>query len=351
MRRQRFFIRNLGAGIYLENFLIAAIASVLVVRLFLKATGYPQIGGAGLHIAHVLFGGFFMLISIIVLLSFLSKSSAGLAAIVGGIGFGLFVDEIGKFVTSDTNYFFTPAAALIYVTFILIFLAIRTIQAGSDYTSQEYLMNALQEMREAVLQDSLDEEQRDRLLAYLEKCKPDTPLVSALIYSVSKAALTPPRRPWVISRIRSSMRNLYQDITRMKMFRYALVTFFAVDTLAKITYVFVLLFFVGLGWEQILDSRIVGHFAERVQNLSFLGWAQLCSSLLAGIFTFLGLTRIRRSRLLAFKMFERSILVSIFITQVFVFYREQFSALLGLFFNILVLIALRFMIEEERSRT
>lgn len=349
MKRQRFFIRNLGAGIYLENFLIAAIASVLVMRLFLKAMGYPQISGAGLHIAHVLFGGFLMLMSIIVLLSFLSKSSVALAVIVGGVGFGLFIDEIGKFVTSDTNYFFRPAAALIYVTFVLIFLAIRSIQAGGDYTSQEYLMNALQEMKEAALHDGLDEEQRDRLLRYLEKCNLDTPLVGALMKSVSQTPLSPRKGPWVFTRIGNLMKNLYRRVTRMQTFRYALVTFFVIDILAKIIYVIVLIFFVGLGWEQIMDIRILERFTERVQNLSFVGWAQLASSFLAGIFTFLGLTRIRRSRLLAFKMFERSILVSIFITQVFIFYKEQFSALLGLFFNVFVLIALRFMIEQERS--
>ena len=48
-------------------------------------------------------------------------------------------------------------------------------------------------------------------------------------------------------------------------------------------------------------------------------------------------------------MFERSILVSIFLTQVFAFYKEQFSALLGLLFNIVVLAALHFMIERERA--
>jgi len=48
-------------------------------------------------------------------------------------------------------------------------------------------------------------------------------------------------------------------------------------------------------------------------------------------------------------MFERSILVSIFLTQVFAFYKEQFSALFGLLFNIVILLALRFMIERERA--
>ena len=42
----------------LDTFLVSAVASVLVIRVFLEATGYPQLGGGGLHVAHVLWGGF-----------------------------------------------------------------------------------------------------------------------------------------------------------------------------------------------------------------------------------------------------------------------------------------------------
>jgi hypothetical protein len=109
-----------------------------------------------------------------------------------------------------------------------------------------------------------------------------------------------------------------------------------------------LIFFVGLRWSQILDWRIVGRIAAQMQELSFVDWADIAFWLLSGLFVLGGITRIRRSRLFAYRMFERSILVSIFLSQVFAFYKEQFSALLGLVFNVAVLIALRFMIEREK---
>ena len=64
---------NLEAGEYLENFFVSAIFSVFAIRAFLSLTDYPQIESGGLHIAHMLWGGFLMMITIIILLSFLSK--------------------------------------------------------------------------------------------------------------------------------------------------------------------------------------------------------------------------------------------------------------------------------------
>ncbi len=346
MAKHRILIRNFKAVNYMEDFLIAAVATVLGIRLFLEIAGYPKIGGGGLHIAHMLWGGLLMLASIIMFLSFLSRTSNRMAAILGGIGFGTFIDEVGKFVTSDNNYFFQPTVALIYVTFILIFLIIRTIHARQYYSDEEYLMNALEELEEVALHD-LDEEEKDRALDLLEKSDPNDPLVTVLKNLLSRTDLVPLPGPGFSTRIRLRIRDLYYKITRFRWFQLAVMLFFLIQMITILIYAIVLVFFIGLGWEQILDVHILGHTAERMQTLSFIDWAQLASSLLSGIFIFWGILQIRRSRLSAFRMFERSILVSIFLTQVFTFYKEEFSGLLGLFFNILVLIALRYMIERE----
>src|SRR4029077_2587583 len=66
-----FFIRNLDAGPLLETFMVSAVAAVLAVRFFLGATGYPQLGGRGLHIAHLLWGGALMLAAVLMLLGYL----------------------------------------------------------------------------------------------------------------------------------------------------------------------------------------------------------------------------------------------------------------------------------------
>src|SRR5215471_2254748 len=120
--------RDYEAGQYLQDFLVAAVVAILLTRLFLELTGYPRMGGGGLHIAHMLWGGLLMLVALILLLAVLGKRAKRAAALIGGVGFGLFVDELGKFITSDNNYFFQPAIALIYVIFVLMFLAVRYLE-------------------------------------------------------------------------------------------------------------------------------------------------------------------------------------------------------------------------------
>ena len=111
-----------GAG-HVELFLVATVVTITVTRLYLQATGFPQIGGAGgLHVAHVLFGGVFMLGAMVMFMLFLGRSSRWLASLFAGIGFGLFIDEVGKFLTQDNNYFFKPAAAVMYLFIVLVYV-------------------------------------------------------------------------------------------------------------------------------------------------------------------------------------------------------------------------------------
>ena len=63
-----------------------------------------------------------MLVALILLLTYLDRTVQHVAAIIAGLGFGTFVDEIGKFLTADNDYFFRPAVALIYVIFVGLFL-------------------------------------------------------------------------------------------------------------------------------------------------------------------------------------------------------------------------------------
>jgi hypothetical protein len=102
-------LRSTNAAGMIELSLVCAVATVLIIRLILQIIGYPQLGGGGLHIGHVLYGGLIMFLSLLLLFSVMNPAIPWLAAFAGGVGFGFFVDEVGKFISEDVNYFFEPA--------------------------------------------------------------------------------------------------------------------------------------------------------------------------------------------------------------------------------------------------
>jgi hypothetical protein len=62
-----------------------------------------------------------------------------------------------------------------------------------------------------------------------------------------------------------------------------------------------------------------------------------------------GIVTLRQSRQGALRLFQRSVLISVFVTQVFMFYRSQWEALVVLGFNLLMLLALGYMRAHERQ--
>lgn len=340
--------RRADAGSHLEAFFVAAVVSVLAIRLFLDLTGYPQVGGGGLHIAHMLWGGLLMLFALAVLLSFIGRAGERFAAIVGGIGFGTFIDEVGKFITSDNDYFFRPAVAVIYMLFVGLLFLIRGLQNRQGYTEQEYLLNALRLVEEIVVRD-LDEEERGRAREYLRKSGDHGEIIAALGSIIDGATPTAARREYLIDRIKRLIAGVYRSVARVWWFPFAVILFFLAQLCLRLLYAFVLVFIVGLGWNEIMDIRIVSRIADRFRHLSFVDWIQLGSSLVSGALVLWGVVRVRRSRIAAFEWFARSLLVSILVTQPFAFYTEQFSALFGLLLNVSLLVALRFAIEQERT--
>ena len=101
-------LRNVDAGDLIEMMLVVAVTTIVIIRIILELSGYAKLGGGGLHIAHVLYGGLMMIAALILDFALLNMSAQWAAAFVGEIGFGFFIDEVGKFISNDVNYFFEP---------------------------------------------------------------------------------------------------------------------------------------------------------------------------------------------------------------------------------------------------
>lgn len=336
-------VRNVEVGALQDTFLISAVAMILIIRLQLWLTHYPQLGGGKLHIAHLLWGGLFMLIAIGLLLSYVGRSLRTPAAIIGGIGFGFFIDELGKFITSDNDYFFQPAAALIYIIFIGLFLLTRAMQSRRGFSEREYLVNAVDALVEAARRD-LDEREKRRAIALLERSDPRDPLVVSVRRMLDEIDALPAPEPNVLQRAAFRVRDFYFGLIRKPGFTRAIGWVFTVWAVLLTLQLLSLAIAAGLKIGGV-DASLTfgdGHF-------SFINVASVASSAVTGVLVIAGVIKLRRgTRLEAYELFDKALLVQIFIGQVFAFVESQFAAVFGLGIAILMLVTLRYMMRGER---
>ena len=130
--------------------LVAFALTVVVLRGVLRLTGYPQIGNDTVHIAHVLWGGLALFAGALLLLVFANRWALGAGAVLCGGGVGLFIDEVGKFITQSNDYFNPAAAPIIYALFlatVMIYLRVRRPPArdvrGEMYRALEQMTGVL----------------------------------------------------------------------------------------------------------------------------------------------------------------------------------------------------------------
>lgn len=133
---------------YMLISLFSFVATVTIVRGFLVLTGYPQIGSGTLHIAHVLWGGLILYIAAILPLIYLGPRLHIVGAILSGVGVGLFIDEVGKFITRQNDYFYVAAAPIIYVFFLLVVILVIMIRRPKEVDGRAELVQALETLRE-----------------------------------------------------------------------------------------------------------------------------------------------------------------------------------------------------------
>ena len=330
-----------------DTVLVCAVITILIIRLQLWITNYPQLGGGKLHIAHLLWGGFLMLIAIGLLLSYIGPKVRRTAAVLGGVGFGFFVDELGKFITSDNDYFFKPAAGVIYLVFILLFFLTRWLRRRGTLTPQEALVNAADLVTEAALHD-LDARERERALELLDRCDATDPLVRPLRTLMIEIQSLPVRRPGRLTRWARAIRARYYAVIDKSWFPRTLrIVFTALGILSILQVVGFVFNFLVVAHGSHVTVSIRG--TESLGQVSLYGWLNLGSAVTATVLLWIGLVRFGHNRLMGFVWIERSLLVSICLTQVFVFVESQFSAVFGLSVEVILLVTVRAMIRAEHK--
>jgi hypothetical protein len=338
----KLFYRNVNARDNLEIFLVSAVTSLLLLRFLLYEAGYPQVGGGSLHIAHMLYGGLLMLIAITINISFLGARIQRLAAFLGGIGFGVFIDELGKFLTKDNNYFFRPAIGLIYAIFIIFYLVSNFLGQDEHLTQREYELNALAQLEEAVLQD-LDSTEKRRIAQLLAKSDPKSPITQELKQLLARLDTVPTPQPNRLQRQLTALDKHYERFWHTRRSRRLVGTFFVAQA---VVFLLTTLATIATSFD---DIRPIFQGHDSYAHNLIIG--QLITSAIVGVFAVLGAIKLLTSRLEAFELFRRAVLINLLLTEFFIFSRIQFAAIPGFLANLLLLLALRYAItEEHRSK-
>lgn len=316
--RRRLPPRAVDAAAYLQAFVLSGVATVLITRAFLHATGYPQLGGGGLHIAHVLWGGLLMTVGLGVALVFLGGPARMTGAVLAGIGFGLFIDEVGKFVTAGTDYFYRPAAGIIYAVFALLVVITQALRERLRPTPGERVANALDVIVGGVGR-GLTDRQRTATLRLVRGAGPEVESGVSALLDVVPHREPPPRRfwqPWV-----DRLRDALVRLTAQRWVVLLVVAYLVVEPVATVV--------------AVATEGVTGELDQLGEWGAVLGVS--ASAVVAGVLSIRAAFLLRNDRRAAFRLFKLALLVDLLFGQIFNFTVNQFDAVTGLAVDLLLL--------------
>ena len=170
-KKIRSAVRRYHAENYMLSSLVAFCVTVVSLRVGLQLTGFPQIGNDILHIAHALWGGLSLFIAVLLPLALANRWAIEASAYLSGIGIGLFIDEVGKFITQTNDYFFPPALSLIYGFFLLnVFVYLYFFRRPHQKDPRKAMYHAFEGLQDA-LDGDLDSEEATRIEGQLAIAK------------------------------------------------------------------------------------------------------------------------------------------------------------------------------------
>ncbi|MFG2721250.1 hypothetical protein ACGFW5_23565 [Streptomyces sp. NPDC048416] len=325
------FLRTASAAAHLRLFVLVGIVTVLATRAFLALTGYPKLGGGkgGLHIAHMLWGGLLMLAGLLVMLVFTGVASRRRGAVLGGVGFGLFIDEVGKLV-ADVGYFYRPAAGIIYLSFAVLtglawWVTRRARRDGDEAPGAARSAAAADTALHGVL-CGLTPRERDEALRRLRGTgAPATELDAALAALIDVVPERPARRP---GPHQEAARRVRAWLAARVSGRQGLARIAAWGTVLQAALLLI----------AVAADGLTGTLAHETQWAVITG--ALACSLASLALSLRGTVLLRRDRDHALRTLRAALLVDLLLGQAFKFTINQFSAVAGWLISLALLYVL-----------
>jgi hypothetical protein len=316
--------------------LVSFAGSVALTRLFLELTGYPQLGGGSLHIAHVLWGGLLLFASSLLMLALANRWVYRLAAMLSGVGVGLFIDELGKFITANNDYFYPSAAPIIYAVFMLTVLLYLRLRRQRIYSARAELYAILQDLEE-VLDHDLSEAERKIIIARLEvvtqeAISPDIRLLAQnlLAFATNSTLLIVPHQPNYVERIQQGYLAFEQRHLSQKRMHWILLIGLIIWGVMELSGVFA---FVGAllqpgAAEQLLTEIFTNRLVRSASGLNWFEVKVVLNGAIGMALIISGLLLLIRKWRVAYFYASMTLLVSLAVVNLLTFYFDQFSAII-----------------------
>ena len=317
---------------YLRLLALSGVATVLIVRAFLGLAGYPQVGGASLHIAHVLWGGLLMLAGLLCALLFAGGGARAATAVLGGVGLGLFVDEVGKFITRRNDYFYRPAAAIIYLVFAALLVSASHLRRPRAVEDRNRLATAAQ-LASAGVTSGLTSRQRHAAEELLAGQDGEAAEAVRRLLSAAPHRGHSQRVQDLFDRAEAVARRLLDG----RWFTPAVLGLFIVSRVV-VAVVFV---------SQALPMTTGHDPSSGAEPGAIAGGAVARCVALACVVA--GVLRWRADKRAAYSWFRAAALVELLMSQIFNFTDSQFAAVAELPFDLLVLAVLSYHLRRPRT--
>ncbi len=324
---------------YAERYLLITIVSfalsVSLTRFFLNITGYPQIGGSQLHIAHVLWGGLLLFVGGLFPLVFANKRAFDLSALFSGMGAGLFIDEVGKFITRDNNYFFPAAAPIIYIFFLLVVLVLLWLRRKHENDLRIALYHTVERFEE-ILEMDLSAPEQARMVDSIQSALKDNrdPSLAAIAHDLlgyldeQNGSLVTDRPDFLGSLAVRWLAFEDRIFRRANFFKWLAVSWAVWGVITLIHPLFALLsaqtiiHLSGL-WSSLLASDLLA------ADLSITGVIRLAGEAFSGLLLITAaLLAYRGHKQAAIATAMLGLLLTLALINIFMFYYDQFSTML-----------------------
>lgn len=344
-----FLVKRSSAADNLLLFLVTAASSVLLTRLYLYLFDYPQIGRGQFHIAHAIIGGALLTISCLLLLSFHGRRVRQFSAVLAGWGFGLFIDEIGKFITRDNNYFYQPAPVIIYLCFIIFFFIYRRLDRYTPKDARELSYDLIEKLEDLAdnrffQQNRVAIENTISKILHIQRKSHNYFAQGVMQLLAAVPVWENPRPHRIYTNLRTSWKWLDDFAAERRPVFYFLIGVFVVYV--GLTFWTMTAFLYRLHRDTLDPVR----YGLLTRTDWFVYVAELSSQFVSALWMCQGFWRlVRRQRRRALILFKNGLAINILVTHVFAFYIEQFSAAISLMIMLVLFVLVENILEENES--